>query len=182
MQMMLLLSMVTSAGAEPPEVKTPPAVEAYAVSEGGTADQISRDAKADVGEYRAYQVSVVSEGPGDPGHWTVYEYKGEPWLETKGDWLGFLRAAPPHTVAKALAGPLDLLLRSAETSDDVRSHNLQVIPYEQIEPALTAHGSLVFFVEDGRGDPPSGDVYRVTATPKPEGGIDIQRVWVRRGR
>jgi hypothetical protein len=182
MQMMLLLSMVASAGAEPPEAKTPPAIEAYAASRGGSADKISRDERADVGEYRAYEVSVLSEGPGDPGHWTFYGYKGEPWLETKGDWSGFLRAAPPHTVAKALARPLDQLLRSAETPADVRSHNLQVIPYDQIEPALTVEGTLVFFVKDGRGDPPSGDVFRVTAAPKPEGGVDIQRVWVRRGR
>lgn len=182
MQVMFLLSMLTSAGAESPDAKTPPAIEAYVVSRGGTADKISHDARSDVGEYRAYEVDVVSEGPGDPGHWTLYEYKGEPWLETKGDWSGFLRAAPPHRVAKALAGPLDQLLRSAEASTSIRSHNLQVIPYEQIEPALTAQGSLVFFVQDGRGDPPSRDIYRVTATPKLGGGIDIQRVWVREGR
>jgi hypothetical protein len=178
----LLLSIFTSAGGEMPDAQTPPAVEAYVVSRGGSADKISRDARADVGAYRAYEVDVISVGPGDPGHWTIYEFKGEPWLKSKGDWSGFLRAAPPHQVAKALARPLDLLLRAAEASSSIRSHNLQVIPYEQIEPTLTAQGSLVFFIQDGRGDPPSDDIYRVTATPKLEGGVDIQRVWVREGR
>ena len=151
--LLLLLSMVTNAVAESSDPKTPPAIVAYVVSRGGTADKISRDARSDVGEYRAYEVDVVSVGPGDPGHWTIYEFKGEPWLKSKGDWSGFLRAAPPHQVAKALTRPLDLLLRAAEASTSIRSHNLQIIPYEQIEPTLTAQGSLVFFYPRWQGRP-----------------------------
>jgi hypothetical protein len=177
--LILWLLIFTSAGGEMTDAQTPPLIEAYVVSLGGAADKISRDARRDVGEYRAYGVDVASQGPGDPGHWTIYEYKDEPWLKTKGDWSGFLRAAPPHRVAQAIAGSLDLVLRLADAQASGLSQNLQVTPYDQTEPTLTAQGSLVFFVRDGKGDPPSWDIYRVTATPKLKGGIDIQRVWVR---
>jgi len=167
--------------AETPVPEIPPAVMGFVETRGGTPASVSRRAGADLGEYHAYRVSMKSIGPGDPGEWILYAHQGQPMLERKSDWSGFLRAAAPDRVAKALSGPLDTLVRAVNAKDPAYMFfkELQVISDAEKDPVLKEDGTLVFYVIDGQGDPPSEDVYRIAVRAKPEGGLDIQRTWMR---
>jgi hypothetical protein len=114
---------------------------------------------------------------GDPGRWFFHTHQGKPMRDHEGDWSGFLRAAAPERVAKALTRRRDRLIRQTDLNKPRASLAKELKHHAGIlhAPKLTKGGTLVFFIQDGDGDPPSFQLIQVTARAKAKGGIEFKR-------
>ena len=168
-------------GAE--EERVPQTVTEHVREKIPGATGVKRVPRQDVGPYQAFEIGRISAGPGDPGALVIYAKDGNPLEREGGDWSEFLGAAPPAQVAEALALPLDTVFRPSGPQAQNKYHALHRLPEsirnQVVDPKRQADGALQFFVQDGRGDPPSDDVYRVVVTAASTGGLKTTREQVR---
>ena len=161
----------------------PQAVADHVRENSPGAEGIKRVPKKDVGAYQAFQIERVSVGPGDPGHFMLYAKDGKPMVKGVGDWSDFLGAAPPEQVAKALARPLDLVFHPSGPEVQNKYHPLhrlsEAVRKQVVDPRRLEDGSLEFFIQDRRGDPPSDVVYRVVVTAQASSGLKTTREPIR---
>ena len=164
---------------EPKEARVSEGVESRLRALHPDVHTVDRAPHQDIGAYAAYELRRASAGPGDPGHVTAYLQGAEIMSPEQSDWRGFLVAAPPERVAAALALPLDTVFVPSGPQGANEFHPLHRLPEDvraQVkDPSLNAQGALEFFVMDGRGDPPSNEVFKVTISAKSDRGLSMER-------
>jgi len=148
---------------------TPEALKTLIAQSGDCGRDLRRAAHGDIGPYRRFDLKPAPGPIGPPGSAgnssTIYFVLDQDVMDrSTSDWAPFLTADSPERVALALKQPLDIL------ADPSRAPNDTVAV-----PQLLKNGSLEFYIQDGNGDPPSLDLFKVNASPQPKGGIKITK-------
>ena len=161
--------------------EVPPSVVAFVATAWDGPQHVDRVSLRDVGPYTAFEVHDRDAEP-IPGlsRSTVLFALGDDVLApTAGDWTAFFSAADPGPLAEALRHPLDQVVTPADRTsgglDDLSEAQRALVQ----DPQRTAEGGVAFFVREGRGDPPSWDLVRVTVSASPGGGLAKTREAVR---